>query len=231
MRFQAYRKKQVTGGRVTMWRWHKPMGACRLAATALAISLANLAGIANAGNPANSPAAVPVPAAQDQTLPRGVDPQTGYRMGRYRGPTPSFIPGGTAVDSQWMRNPANQKGLTLVDVYPPKGLGPDPLDGSWRASETRTSINGATWLPEVGRGHLEQDALDYFTRNLKRLSDGNKGHPMVFFCTADCWQGWNAAYRAIRMGYTNIHWYADGTDGWLENGGTVVPVEPVNFLE
>jgi PQQ-dependent catabolism-associated CXXCW motif protein len=152
-------------------------------------------------------------------------------MGRYRGPTPQSIPGGTAVDTEWMLKPANRQQLTLIDVYPPKGLGPDPLDGTWRASESRSSIKGATWLPEVGRGHLESDALDYFSRNLKRLSRGDLNHAMVFFCTADCWQGWNAAHRAIRMGYTNIYWYADGTDGWLEHGGMVVPVQPVNFLE
>jgi PQQ-dependent catabolism-associated CXXCW motif protein len=163
-------------------------------------------------------------------MPRGVDAKTGFRMGRYRGPTPDTIPGGTVVDDQWMLSAAKDPAIALIDVFPPKGLGPDLFDGSWRNSEKRDSIAGATWLPEVGRGFLEPEAKEYLARNLKSISKADKSKPMVFFCTADCWQGWNAARRAILLGYTQVHWYPQGTDGWLENGGKVVNVEPVNFL-
>ena len=27
---------------------------------------------------------------------------------------------------------------------------------------------------------------------------------------------WNAAKRILAMGYTNVAWYPDGTDGWAE---------------
>lgn len=167
---------------------------------------------------------------QDQALPAGVDTRTGYRMSRYRGPTPAVLPGGTAVSDSWVREPRNRTDLVLIDVYPPKGLGPDPLDGSWRTSEKRLSIPGSTWLPEVGRGHLEPDAKAYFERQLERLTNGNREHAILFFCTADCWQGWNAARRAVRLGYQQVFWYANGTDGWAEHGGELQRVEPVNFL-
>jgi rhodanese-related sulfurtransferase len=26
---------------------------------------------------------------------------------------------------------------------------------------------------------------------------------------------WNAAKRALALGYTNVVWYPDGTDGWF----------------
>ena len=159
-----------------------------------------------------------------------IDASTGYRMERYRAPVPESVPGGVTVDTAAAKV-AHQNGeWVFIDVYPPKGLGPDPLDGHWVISESRTSMAGATWLPEVGRGHLEQDAIDYFQRNLEALTNGDKSRAIVFYCTSDCWQSWNASVRAISWGYTGVHWYPLGTDGWLEEGGTLEPVEPVNFL-
>jgi len=171
------------------------------------------------------------PSIGDQRLPEGVDQTTGFRMKRYRAPTPPYLPGGKTVDFNFMLAAVGRADLLLIDVYPPKGLGPDPLDGSWRNSEARKSLPGAIWLPEVGRGHLEQDAKDYLARNLKRLTSDDKDRPLVFFCTADCWQGWNAARRAILLGYRRVHWYPEGTDGWLEHNEEVFAVEPVVFLE
>jgi len=159
-----------------------------------------------------------------------VDPTTGYRMERYRAPVPESVPGGETVDTPAVMKAQQSGDWVLIDVYPPKGLGPDPLDGHWITNESRSSLAGATWLPEVGRGHLEQDAIDYFQRNLEALTNGDKSRGIVFYCTSDCWQSWNASVRAISWGYTGIRWYPLGTDGWLEEGGTVEPVEPVNFF-
>ena len=118
----------------------------------------------------------------------------------------------------------------LVDVYPPKGAGPDPLDGTWRNSETRQTIPGAVWLPEVGRGFLADDYEAYFRRNLAAPTGGDLNRPLLFFCTADCWQGWNAARRAILWGHGAVSWYPGGTDQWVLDGGAVTTAEPVNFL-
>lgn len=160
-----------------------------------------------------------------------IDTATGYRMERYRAPVPESVPGGITVDTAAVMNAQQNDNWVLIDVYPPKGLGPDPLDGHWIISESRDSMAGATWLPEVGRGHLERDAVDYFQRNLEALTGGDKSRGIVFYCTADCWQSWNASVRAISWGYTGVRWYPLGTDGWQEEGGTVEPVEPINFFE
>jgi rhodanese-related sulfurtransferase len=29
---------------------------------------------------------------------------------------------------------------------------------------------------------------------------------------------WNAAKRALSLGYSNVAWYRDGTDGWSASG-------------
>ena len=40
---------------------------------------------------------------------------------------------------------------------------------------------------------------------------------LLFYCLRDCWMSWNAAKRAIALGYT-VAWYPDGTDGWQDAG-------------
>ncbi len=158
-----------------------------------------------------------------------VDAETGFRMERYRAPVPSSIPDGKTITTA--EAIALQPTAVFIDVLPPVGLGADPLNGKWLISEPRYTIKGATWLPEVGRGHLTDEHKDYFVRNLNRLTQGDTATPLVFFCTADCWQSWNAGKRASLLGYSNIHWYPDGTDGWQENGNTLSPVLPVNFFD
>jgi len=160
-----------------------------------------------------------------------VDPDTGLRMERYRSPVPADVPGGTTLDNTAAAALHTNNSAIFIDVYPPTGMGPDPLDGHWVTSEKRDSIPGAIWLPETGRGTLLPDAQDYFARNLNRLSAGDPSAAIVFFCTADCWQSWNAARRAIGSGYTDVYWYPLGTDGWLESGYPLQPVQPVNFLD
>jgi len=159
-----------------------------------------------------------------------VDAKTGLRMERYRAPVPADVPDATTLNNEAARQMHRDGSAVFIDVYPPKGLGPDPLEGHWVISEERHSIPGAIWLPEVGRGSLQADALDYFNRNLKRLSNNDKAAALVFFCTSDCWQSWNATRRATALGYTNLFWYPLGSDGWQELGGELQRAYPLNFI-
>lgn len=164
-----------------------------------------------------------------------VDPQTGFRMERYRAPVPASIPGGqvlTTADVQHLlaQRASGNDNTVFIDVYPPRGMGPDPIDGSWIITEEHQTIDGSIWLPEVGRGYLEPGHEDYFRRNLVTATQGDTSLPVLFFCTADCWQSWNAAVRAIQWGYTQVLWYPVGTDGWQEAGESLVDVQPVNYL-
>jgi PQQ-dependent catabolism-associated CXXCW motif protein len=123
--------------------------------------------------------------AQAQTS-YAVDPQTGLRTDRYRAPVPADVPGGITLNTNAASVFHANNDAIFIDVYPPKGLGPDPLDGSWMTTETLDSLPGSVWLPEVGRGTLNAKAEDYFKRNLARLTDNNLDSAVVFYCTADC---------------------------------------------
>jgi len=150
-------------------------------------------------------------------------------MNRYRAPVPDSNPGTEVVNTERAFNLHASGEVIFIDVFPPKGLGANPMDGTWMTNESHETIENATWLPEVGRGYIEQEHIDYFQRNLLLLTQ-DKQTPLLFFCTADCWQSWNAARRALLWGYENIFWYPEGTDGWAEEGHPVVPAEPVNFF-
>ncbi len=49
---------------------------------------------------------------------------------------------------------------------------------------------------------------------------------MVFYCLAECWMSWNAAKRAIALGYRQVIWYPEGTDGWAAAGLPLSVTEP-----
>lgn len=171
----------------------------------------------------------------DITLPDGVNSETGFRMERYRSPVPDSIPGGciattSEVEKAHQAIANGTPGWLFLDVYPPKGMGADPMTGDWLNSEIHETIEGSVWLPEVGRGYVESEHIQFFEANLEQLTAGNEQTPLLFFCTADCWQSWNAAVRAIELGYTNVIWYPEGTDGWREAGLNLVVAEPVNFF-
>ena len=65
----------------------------------------------------------------------------------------------------------------------------------------------------------------YFRHGLARLTGGKRDAAVVFFCLKDCWMSWNAAKRALELGYTNVMWFSDGTDGWQELGYPLIDVK------
>jgi PQQ-dependent catabolism-associated CXXCW motif protein len=61
---------------------------------------------------------------------------------------------------------------------------------------------------------------------LAQATAGDPARPLVFFCQRACWMSWNAAKRALSLGYTRVNWYPDGTDGWSEAGLPLARIEP-----
>jgi len=153
-------------------------------------------------------------------------PENGLRIGRYRAPTPDAVPDGTRITGQELKE-LLKKPAALVDVFGAASSRFDELDGTWLVSNQRESIPGATWLPEVGRGSFDPEMQAYFAENLERLTGGDKNCPLILFCIADCWMSWNAVQHATAMGYTRVYWFAEGTDGWLDEGWELVPVDPI----
>ncbi|MGQ0673821.1 MAG: rhodanese-like domain-containing protein [Hyphomicrobium sp.] len=155
------------------------------------------------------------------------DPATGYRIARYRAPVPDEAPGARRVDLDAVEALVADPGTVLLDVMAAEGAGPDPATGEWRLSKPRQHIPGSVWLPEVGRGVLDPGIEHYFKSHLDRLTGGDKSRRILIYCLADCWMGWNAAKRAASYGYTAVHWYPEGTDGWRDWDGPLAPAMPV----
>jgi PQQ-dependent catabolism-associated CXXCW motif protein len=139
----------------------------------------------------------------------------GYRTERYRAPVPDRLEGVTVVDDAAAHALWEAGETVFVDVMPrapkPENL---PEGTIWR-EKPRRSIPGAIWLPNVGYGRLAEATERYFRRNLAEATGGDRDRPVLFFCLDDCWMSWNAAKRAREdYGYTRVHWYPYGTDGW-----------------
>jgi PQQ-dependent catabolism-associated CXXCW motif protein len=146
----------------------------------------------------------------------------GYRTGEYRAPTPATLQGARVLTTAEARQLWEGRDAVFVDVMPhaprPANL---PAGTIWR-ERPRQNIPGSIWLPDTGYGELAPGTERYLRDNLARATAGNRAKLLVVYCLKDCWMSWNAAKRALAMGYTNVAWYPDGTDGW---GGVDLPLQ------
>lgn len=150
----------------------------------------------------------------------------GYRTTRYRAPVPATVEGGTVVDSRGLEELIGTLRPVLVDVMPrtrrPPGRDADQV---W-IEPKRMTLPGSSWLPNTGYGELTPEFRTFLAEGLERLTGGDKGKPVVFFCDANCWMSWNAAKRAVtELGYGRVYWYPQGTDGWKGAGGQLVEAQ------
>ncbi|MBY6121148.1 rhodanese-like domain-containing protein [Mameliella alba] len=159
--------------------------------------------------------------------PELFDPETGYRIGRQRAPTPDDIPAPAVLVTPQEARALLAEGALALDVFAAQQSRFDELEGTWLVSEQRLSLPGAVWLPEVGRGRLSDIMQRYLEDNLARMTAGDRARALLVYCVADCWMSWNAAQRIADLGYSRVYWFRLGTDGWLDIGGTLEPVDPV----
>ncbi|CAH0355792.1 MAG: rhodanese-like domain-containing protein [Sphingobium sp.] len=149
----------------------------------------------------------------------------GYRTSHYRGPVRHAPEGAPRIAASAIATLNPTRDVLLIDVLPAEG-GQRQDDGTWRLAQPHNSLPGAHWFPEVGRGTPPPAIAAAFAQSVSRLTQGRKNRMIVTFCLADCWMGWNAARRLRKMGYTNIWWFAEGTDGWSSLGHPLVPAAP-----
>lgn len=149
-----------------------------------------------------------------------------YRLDEYRAPVPDTLRGARVVNTSeaeaiWKRGDA-----VFIDVLPrppkPANL---PAGTIWR-DKPRHDIPGSLWLPDTGYGALAPPMQTYFRDGLAKASSGDRAKVLVIYCLRDCWMSWNAAKRAIALGYSNVIWYPDGTDGWEKAGLPLAPATP-----
>ena len=164
-----------------------------------------------------SPApAVPASASNyaDELTDWGIRPQTNlkYDVGSK---TPISIPGGRRITTQDMKDMGQQ--ALVLDVL-------DERTGHY-------TIPGAIHLPgagNYGNGHFADRLQDKFHAVLSGLVSRNPDRPIVFFCaSAQCWESYNAALRALKMGFQNVLWYRGGLASWKTANLPVTP--PAEF--
>jgi len=146
----------------------------------------------------------------------------GYRHEDYRAPTPVTLRGARVIGTEEAEQIWRSRSASFVDVMPrpprPRNL---PQGTLWR-DKPRSNIPGSIWLPDTGYGELAPSMADYFERGVEKAALGDRARLLVVYCLADCWMSWNAAKRALELGYTNVLWYPDGTDGWF---AALLPLE------
>lgn len=151
----------------------------------------------------------------------------GFRLNDYRAPVPATLHGATVLSTEKARELWQNHGAVFIDVLPqvprPSGL---PASTIWR-EKPREDVPGSIWLPDTGYGALAPVMERYFQDGLALASDGDRDRMLVFYCLANCWMSWNAAKRAIALGYTHVAWYPDGTDGWTADHLPVAPRTPL----
>lgn len=131
----------------------------------------------------------------------GVAPTTQFRTAGYHSPTPLRIPGGRVVrtlelNAMLMREPRP----FVIDV-----LGGRP----------HRTVAGAFWMAGAGAGDMTPDEEKRFGIAMASFAGGDKARSLVFLCVdAECWLSYNAALRAIALGYTNVMWYRGGIAAW-----------------
>jgi PQQ-dependent catabolism-associated CXXCW motif protein len=150
----------------------------------------------------------------------------GYRGEPYRAPVPATLRGAVVVDDEAAHALWWSRRVAFIDVLPraprPEGL---PEGTLWR-DPPHASIPGALWLPNTGYDALADETLAYFRTGLATATEGDPTTPVVFFCLQDCWMSWNAAKRALELGYTRVFWYPAGTDGWAAFGLPLEEAKP-----
>lgn len=132
----------------------------------------------------------------------GVPPQQQLQTNMH-GPTPTSIPGGQVVTTDRLLA-MYQQGMQSGGLLVFHVLGPGP---------TLPMAQNAVGAAQAG--NFQDQTQQQFGQYLQQVTQGNKGVPMVFYCqSTQCWMSYNAALRAINMGYTQVYWYRGGIEAW-----------------
>jgi len=138
----------------------------------------------------------------------------GYRSGDYRSPTPATLSGARVLTTDEAAEMWKGGKAVFVDVMPHPPRPPNLPPGTIWREKPRQNIPNSIWLPDTGYGALAPVMENYLRANLDRIAGTDRNKLLVFYCLRDCWMSWNAAKRALAMGYPNVAWFPEGTDGW-----------------
>jgi PQQ-dependent catabolism-associated CXXCW motif protein len=135
----------------------------------------------------------------------GVAATPQLHSGQLHGPTPASIPGGQVITTKGLVEliRGGQAPVLVLDVLG----GPEMIQGAQYA------------VPASQPGSFSDQTQQQFGQYLQQATGGNKQYPIVTYClSTQCWMSYNAALRAINLGYTNVLWYRGGIEAWKQAG-------------
>lgn len=151
---------------------------------------------------------------------------SGYRMQHYRAQVPDALEGANTITATGVKRLQQTSNAVVIDVLPqqrrPAALSQNQI---WIPLPHK-GIPGAIWLPDVGYGALSEVTETYFKHHLQLATKGDRNHPVVIYCRANCWMSWNAAKRALSYGYSDVYWFSEGIEDWLSEGFDVEVMTP-----
>lgn len=132
---------------------------------------------------------------KDTGLPAATAPNMNFH-----GPTPMAVPGARTILTAELKS-------MLTSPNPPLLVNV--------LAKPKVSIPGSHLANFIGTDFTakgESETAEFLGRNLK-----DKNAPVVFYCLSwECWLSYNAALRAISLGYTNVGWYRGGIYSWFD---------------
>ena len=134
----------------------------------------------------------------------GVAAPRALHSGAFHGPTPNRIPGGQVITTQGLMA-LLQRDLPVhvFDVLGSRTALPQAVSLAWAAQP----------------GSFDDATQQQLARMLIQATRGRMDAPLVFYCQSpQCWMSYNAAARAIHLGYRNVLWYRGGVEAWQRAG-------------
>ena len=199
------------------------IAAALLASATLATAQNSFGGGGNAPSPSPSPqGGFPAPAPQrpepnpgapadlDRLMAQerqdfGVPPESRLHTGAMHGPTPASIPGGQVITTKGLIAlvQGRQAPFLLFDVLGSQEMLPGAIPAAGAAQP----------------GSFDDNVQQGFGAYLEQATRGDKRTALVFYCqSTQCWMSYNAALRAIKLGYANVLWYRGGIEAWKAAG-------------
>lgn len=129
--------------------------------------------------------------------------------------TPLDIPGARRITTRELQPMMSQ--VLLLDV----------LDNKHSAT-----LPDAIYVPGAGNfGRFDDQLQSRLFRLLSDLTNRDMNRPIVFFCEGPkCWESYNAALRAVNLGFRNVLWYRGGLASWTDANLPLSSVPPARRL-